>query len=112
MVAANPEVRHAVRTEPGAPPGVTPEGRRLGRTMTAPFAADARTPVELLHAYLRGGTPSVDPAAPLVTFYDDATGERVELSARTFDNWVAKTANLLQDELNAGPGDRDRKSVV
>lgn len=74
--------------------------------MTAPFAADARTPVELLHAYLRGGTPSVDPAAPLVTFYDDATGERVELSARTFDNWVAKTANLLQDELNAGPGDR------
>ncbi|GHH84237.1 TIGR03089 family protein [Kitasatospora indigofera] len=74
--------------------------------MTAPFAADARTPVELLHAYLRGGTPAADPSLPLVTFYDDATGERVELSARTFDNWVAKTANLLQDELNAGPDDR------
>ncbi|MFI9269116.1 TIGR03089 family protein [Kitasatospora sp. NPDC052896] len=69
--------------------------------MTAPFAADARTPADLLRAAL-----DEDPARPLVTFYDDASGERVELSVRTFDNWVAKTANLLQDELNAGPEDR------
>ncbi|MGH3356888.1 MAG: TIGR03089 family protein [Nocardioidaceae bacterium] len=48
---------------------------------------------------------SVDPARPLLTFYDDATGERVELSVKSFDNWVAKTANLLQDELSADPGD-------
>ncbi|MDH6580065.1 TIGR03089 family protein [Kitasatospora sp. MAP5-34] len=74
--------------------------------MTAPFAADARTPAELLHAYLRAGASDADPSRPLVTFYDDATGERVELSAKTFDNWVAKTANLIQDELNAGPDDR------
>jgi uncharacterized protein (TIGR03089 family) len=47
-----------------------------------------------------------DPSRPLVTFYDDATGERVELSARTFDNWVAKTANLLVDGLGAEPGSR------
>jgi uncharacterized protein (TIGR03089 family) len=47
-----------------------------------------------------------DPARPLVTFYDDATGERVELSVATFDNWVAKTANLLVDELGADPGAR------
>ncbi|MEW2359248.1 TIGR03089 family protein [Spirillospora sp. NPDC029432] len=47
-----------------------------------------------------------DPSRPLVTFYDDATGERVELSARTFDNWVAKTANLLVDGLAAEPGTR------
>ncbi|NDU76176.1 TIGR03089 family protein, partial [Actinomadura sp. DSM 109109] len=40
-----------------------------------------------------------DPSRPLVTFYDDAAGERVELSARTFDNWVAKTANFLVDGL-------------
>jgi uncharacterized protein (TIGR03089 family) len=46
------------------------------------------------------------PAAPLVTFYDDATGERIELSGRTFGNWVAKTANLLVDGLGAQPGDR------
>src|SRR5215203_4284402 len=45
-----------------------------------------------------------EPAAPLVTHYDDATGERVELSATTLDNWVAKTANLLQDEFDVGPG--------
>ncbi|MEW2520360.1 TIGR03089 family protein [Actinacidiphila alni] len=55
----------------------------------------------MLDAALRG-----DPGRPLVTFYDDATGERVELSVATFANWVAKTANLLQDELNAQPGDR------
>ncbi len=41
-----------------------------------------------------------------MTYYDDATGERVELSAATLANWVAKTANLLQDELSAEPGDR------
>lgn len=41
-----------------------------------------------------------------MTFYDDATGERVELSVATFANWVAKTANLLQGDLAAQPGDR------
>jgi uncharacterized protein (TIGR03089 family) len=43
---------------------------------------------------------------PFLTWYDDDRGERVELSYRTFDNWVAKTANLLVEELGAGPGDR------
>ncbi|MDT3438422.1 MULTISPECIES: TIGR03089 family protein [unclassified Pseudofrankia] len=47
-----------------------------------------------------------DGASPMVTFYDDATGERVELSGVTLDNWVAKTANLLVDTLGLGPGDR------
>ena len=42
---------------------------------------------------------------PLVTFYDDATGERTELSVTTFANWVAKTANLYADELMLDPGD-------
>ncbi len=46
-----------------------------------------------------------DAARPLVTFYDDATGERVELSVKSFENWVAKTANLLQDELSVDPGE-------
>jgi uncharacterized protein (TIGR03089 family) len=45
-----------------------------------------------------------DPARPLVTHYDDSTGERVELSATTLDNWVSKTANLLQEEFDVGPG--------
>jgi uncharacterized protein (TIGR03089 family) len=47
-----------------------------------------------------------DPARPLLTYYDDATGERTELSAVTLDNWVAKTANLLRDDLAVAPGDR------
>ena len=40
-----------------------------------------------------------DPGRPLVTFYDDATGERTELSVTTYANWVAKVASLLVDEL-------------
>ena len=47
-----------------------------------------------------------DPAGPLLTFYDDATGERTELSTTTLANWVAKTANLLRDDVGAAPGDR------
>lgn len=47
-----------------------------------------------------------DPARPLLTWYDDTTGERTELSGATLLNWVAKTANLLVDELALGPGDR------
>lgn len=42
---------------------------------------------------------AADPAGPRITFYDDATGERVEVSAVTLANWAAKTANLLRDEL-------------
>ena len=47
-----------------------------------------------------------DPAGPLLTYYDDATGERTELSAVSVANWVAKTANLLRDDVGTAPGDR------
>lgn len=47
-----------------------------------------------------------DPAGPRITYYDDATGERIELSTATLANWAAKTANLLRDELGAGPSSR------
>jgi uncharacterized protein (TIGR03089 family) len=43
---------------------------------------------------------------PFLTWYDDRRDERIELSYKTFGNWVAKAANLLVDELGAGPGDR------
>jgi uncharacterized protein (TIGR03089 family) len=39
-----------------------------------------------------------DPGRPFVTFYDEATGERVELSLATYANWVAKASGLLVDE--------------
>jgi uncharacterized protein (TIGR03089 family) len=55
---------------------------------------------------LLGQVLARDPARPLLTYYDDATGERTELSGATLANWVAKTANLLQDELALSPGDR------
>lgn len=45
-----------------------------------------------------------DPGRPLVTYYDDATGERVELSVATYANWVAKTSSLLVEEFDAERG--------
>jgi acyl-CoA synthetase (AMP-forming)/AMP-acid ligase II len=55
------------------------------------------TPADLLAAALRR-----DPSRPLVTWYDDASGERVELSVATAANWAAKTANLLaEDDIDA-----------
>ncbi|MBB5788459.1 uncharacterized protein (TIGR03089 family) [Jiangella mangrovi] len=61
----------------------------------------SETPAELLRTEVRR-----DGARPFLTFYDDATGERVELSAITFDNWVAKTAGFLTAGLDAEAGDR------
>jgi uncharacterized protein (TIGR03089 family) len=45
-----------------------------------------------------------DGATPLLTYYDLGSGERVELSAVSFGNWVDKTSNLLVEELAAEPG--------
>jgi uncharacterized protein (TIGR03089 family) len=61
------------------------------------------TPTTLLAA-LAGS----DPTRPRLTWYDDAAGptqgERIELSGRVLANWAAKAANLLQEELEVGPG--------
>jgi uncharacterized protein (TIGR03089 family) len=58
------------------------------------------TPADLLADEL-----SRDGSRPLFTYYDDASGERVELSVTTTANWVAKTANFLIDECGVDPGD-------
>lgn len=55
---------------------------------------------EVLSARLRH-----DPGAPLITFYDHVTDERVELSATTWANWVAKASSLLVDSLEVERGD-------
>jgi uncharacterized protein (TIGR03089 family) len=55
---------------------------------------------------LFGAVRAADPARPLVTFYDDRSGERAELSAASLGNWIAKTKFLLTDELGLGVGDR------
>ena len=46
-----------------------------------------------------------DPGRPLLTWYDDGTGERVELSVATYANWVAKVASLLVEEHDLERGD-------
>ncbi|TIC84233.1 TIGR03089 family protein [Nocardioides sp. GY 10127] len=45
------------------------------------------------------------PGRPLVTFYDEDSGERTELSVTTYANWVAKTASLLAEEHDLEAGD-------
>ncbi|MGL4306906.1 MAG: TIGR03089 family protein [Mycobacteriaceae bacterium] len=40
------------------------------------------------------------PTGPRITFYDDATDERIELSTLTLMNWAAKTANLISEEFD------------
>jgi len=51
----------------------------------------------------------VDRMGPRITYYDDATGERIELSTVTLANWAAKTANLLREEFGMG---RDSRVAV
>lgn len=48
---------------------------------------------------------AADRARPLVTFYDERTGERAELSAASLANWVAKTYYLLTEDLLVEPGE-------
>ena len=45
------------------------------------------------------------PSRPFVTYYDESSGERSELSVASAANWVAKTHFLLTDELGLGVGD-------
>lgn len=52
----------------------------------------------LLHA-LR----SASPGAPRLTWYGP-DGERIELSGKVLDNWVAKTANFLTEEFDVAAG--------
>lgn len=55
------------------------------------------SPVESMLAPVRHSTH------PYLTWYS-RSGERVELSGRVFDNWVAKSANLLHEEFDLAPG--------
>src|SRR5690606_31992912 len=63
---------------------------RPGAYRTGPSVRRVSLTDALLEPILRGSGS----ARPLITFYDDATGERIELSGVTTANWVAKTANL------------------
>jgi len=58
---------------------------------------------ELITARLRRRVRTAG-GEPLLTYYEPATGARVELSAVTLLNWVDKTSHLL-DELDLSAGD-------
>jgi uncharacterized protein (TIGR03089 family) len=45
-----------------------------------------------------------EPGRPFVTYYDERSGERSELSTKSLANWVAKTHFLLSEELGLGVG--------
>lgn len=49
---------------------------------------------------------AIDQQRPLITYYDDATGERTSLSAAALGGWAARTAGLLRDGCGLGPGGR------
>ncbi|MDQ1247217.1 MAG: hypothetical protein QG597_1587 [Actinomycetota bacterium] len=64
----------------------------------------AAIPIALHPEHLRRRALASEPGNPWVTYYDGPTGFRVELSAATLDNWVAKAGNLLAEEYDIGPG--------
>lgn len=47
---------------------------------------------------------SADPATPRLTVYNETTGARMDFSAQTLDNWAAKIANMLEEELDLAEG--------
>ncbi|ALO67831.1 hypothetical protein AS189_16765 [Arthrobacter alpinus] len=67
-------------------------------TKWAAMDQSLNTPTQLLHA-LRTNNPT----SPRLTWYGPDS-ERVEFSGRVLENWVAKTANYLVDELDAETG--------
>lgn len=54
---------------------------------------------------LRAALLAGDLSRPRLTWYDDANGERIDLSGKTLANWVAKAANWLESEMALAPGD-------
>lgn len=46
---------------------------------------------------------NADAATPRLTVYNESTGARMDFSAQTLDNWVAKIVNMLEEELDLEP---------
>jgi hypothetical protein len=55
---------------------------------------------------LLGETSPAVPESPLLTYLDDATGERTELTAAELGGWAARTAGLLHEDCGLGAGSR------
>ncbi|MET7948763.1 TIGR03089 family protein [Micromonospora sp. NPDC005324] len=48
----------------------------------------------------------VEAERPLLSYRDEATGERVDLTAQQVGQWAARSASLLRDGCRLGPGSR------
>src|SRR5262245_6790620 len=57
-------------------------------------------------ALLHHGAALASADRPLLTYCDDATGERVELTAPALGGWAARTAGLLRQGCGLATGDR------
>jgi uncharacterized protein (TIGR03089 family) len=64
--------------------------------------SSARTAAATPYAALRAVR---DLSSPFLTWYDDTSGARVELSMASLGNSIAKAAGHLRDELDIEPGD-------
>lgn len=80
------------------------EDRRFGvasGVCASTYPTEVPTPSQIVRA-----ATQTDPGRPRLTWYDQDSGERVELSATSLNNWVDKTAHFLSSELGIGPGSR------
>ncbi|MEU7656629.1 TIGR03089 family protein [Micromonospora taraxaci] len=50
--------------------------------------------------------PPADAQRPMLSYRDEATGERVDLTPQQVGSWAARSAGLLRDGCGLGPGSR------
>jgi uncharacterized protein (TIGR03089 family) len=62
--------------------------------------------MELARTALLTGDAMANPDRALLTYCDDATGERTELTAAALGGWAGRAAGLLRDGCGLRPGDR------
>src|SRR5660398_217498 len=77
--------------------------RRAGSRSCSPSSRAPRRTARCAHRRRR--TRWGEAGRARVSWYGDG-GERIELSGAVLENWVSKTANLLVEEFDAGPGVR------
>ena len=83
---------------PPTPAAVPPASPGLPGPLGLPAPAGLPGPL--------GGDSLAGADRPLLTYYDDATGERAEFTAATLGGWAARTAGLLREGCRLGAGDR------
>jgi uncharacterized protein (TIGR03089 family) len=87
--------------------GAVPTASATAPRLVGTVAADKGVPVQLPTATaLITGKAVTNPDRPLLTYCDDATGERTELSAADLGGWAARTASMLRDGYHLEAGAR------